>query len=156
MANVRLLPVTEAAYQAWLARLVPAYAADLQRAGHGTAEEALERARLQTAELLPQGRATPGQHIWTIADDTGLAAGILWVAAEGARPDRAFIYDIEIDADRRGQGLGTAALAALEEWAHAQGITAIGLHVFGDNEGARRLYRRLGYLETSVQMEKRL
>jgi RimJ/RimL family protein N-acetyltransferase len=56
----------------------------------------------------------------------------------------------------RGQGLGTAALAALEEWARARGITTIGLHVFGDNEGAWRLYRRLGYIETSVQMEKRL
>jgi ribosomal protein S18 acetylase RimI-like enzyme len=156
VAAVRLVPITEAAYQAWLARLIPEYATDLQRAGHGTADEALERARRQTADLLPAGRSTPGQYIWTITDSAGDPAGVLWVAVEASRRERAFIYDIEVDPSRRGQGLGTAALGALEGWARAHAITAIGLHVFGDNEGARRLYRRLGYIETSVQMEKRL
>jgi GNAT superfamily N-acetyltransferase len=156
MPAVRLVSITEAAYQRWLERLIPQYAVDLARAGHWTKEEALERARQQTAELLPAGRSTPGQYIWTITDSAGGAAGILWVAVEASRPERAFIYDIEVDPSRRGRGLGTAALAALEDWARANAIKTIGLHVFGDNEGARRLYLRQGYVETSVQMEKRL
>ena len=156
MATVTLVPIAEAAYQVWLRRLVPEYAADMARAGHWTAEEALERAQRQTAELLPEGRATPGHLIWAITDEAGAAAGILWVATETGRPGRAFIYDIEIEPGRRGEGLGTAALTALDDWARANGITTIGLQVFGDNEGAWRLYKRLGYAETSVQMEKQL
>jgi GNAT superfamily N-acetyltransferase len=156
VAAVTLKPISATAYEAWLARLVPSYAADMVRAGHWTRDEALERARRQTAELLTSGRETAGHYIWTIADESGAGAGVLWVAIQANRPERAFIYDIEVDPSRRGQGLGTAALAALDDWARANGVTTIGLHVFGDNEGARRLYRRMGYVETSVQMEKRL
>jgi RimJ/RimL family protein N-acetyltransferase len=61
-----------------------------------------------------------------------------------------------MDPAHRGAGYGTAALLALEDWCRANGFDSIGLHVFGHNEGAWRLYKRLGYTETSVQMEKRL
>ncbi len=152
----RLVPITEAAYQGWLARLIPEYAADNVRAGRWTQAEALDRAAQQTHSLLPEGRSTPGHQIWTITDDSGAGAGVLWLATDAGRPGHAFIYDIEIDPGRRGEGLGTAALTALDEWARANGVESIGLHVFGANDGARRLYLRLGYIETSVQMEERL
>jgi ribosomal protein S18 acetylase RimI-like enzyme len=148
--------MTKAAYEAWLARLIAEYAAENVRSGHWRQEEALERAERQTMDLLADGPATPGHQLWTITDESGIGAGVLWVSTATERPGYAFIYDIEIEPGRRGEGLGTAALNTLEKWARANGITVIGLHVFGHNDGARRLYRRLGYVETSVQMEKRL
>jgi ribosomal protein S18 acetylase RimI-like enzyme len=61
--------------------------------------------------------------------------------------------------DRAGgprSGFGEAALEALHAWAREQGYDRVGLHVFGNNDVARRLYLRTGYVETNVQMEKRL
>jgi len=56
----------------------------------------------------------------------------------------------------RGHGYGRAALLLLEPLARELGYDAIRLHVFGDNEVARRLYRSTGYTETDVSMLKRL
>jgi ribosomal protein S18 acetylase RimI-like enzyme len=143
------------AYLAWRARAVSEYAAEHVKSGGLTADEAPGKAEAQFVQILPAGLATPGQFLWTIRDATGTDVGILWVGTE-QRPGHAFIYDIEIVDERRGQGFGTAAMLALEDWARANEIATIGLHVFAHNTGAWQLYKRLGYIETNVQMEKRL
>jgi ribosomal protein S18 acetylase RimI-like enzyme len=61
-----------------------------------------------------------------------------------------------VDEAYRGRGYGRAAPEALEPLAISLGYGSIGLHVFGDNEVARRLYRSAGYAETDVSMLKRL
>jgi ribosomal protein S18 acetylase RimI-like enzyme len=155
MATVELIPMTDAAYAVWRDRSVREYAAEHVKSGKWTLEEAPANAEAQFAQILPAGLATTGQFLWTVRDSAGDDVGILWVGTE-RRPGHAFIYDIEIADDRRGQGFGTAAMLALEEWARANGIATIGLHVFGHNTGAWQLYKRLGYVETNVQMEKRL
>ena len=147
--------MTDAAYTTWREQRVREYAAEHVKSGNWTAEEAPAKAEAQFAEILPHGMATPGQFLWTIRDSAGGDVGILWVGTE-RRPGHAFVYDIEMAQERRGQGFGTAAMLALETWARSNGITTIGLHVFGHNTGAWQLYKRLGYVETSVQMEKRL
>ena len=53
------------------------------------------------------------------------------------------------------QGLVSGALP-LNNMARTLGYDEIGLHVFGDNEIARNLYRSAGYVETNVSMVKRL
>ncbi len=143
-------------YQAWLGRIIPDYAADHVRAGGWQPEEALRKSEEAIRAALPGGLATPGNDLWEIRDPSGATVGVLWVALMAHRPGHAFIYDIEIDESRRGQGFGAAALDALDLWARAKGITSIGLHVFGFNSVARRLYQRHGYIETDVQIEKRL
>jgi len=155
VATVELIPITDAAYTTWRERSVREYAAEHVKSGNWTAEEAPAKAEAQFAEILPDGMATLGQYLWTIRDSAGDDVGILWVGTE-RRPGHAFIYDIEMAQERRGQGFGTAAMLALETWARSNGIRTIGLHVFGHNTGAWQLYKRLGYVETSVQMEKRL
>ena len=91
-----------------------------------------------------------------LLDSDGDDVGVLWVATD-RRPGHAFIYDIEMNSEaRRGEGFGTATLLALDDWCRANGVSSIGLHVFGHNGGAWRLYKRMGYVETSVQMEKHL
>lgn len=156
MPLVHLEPISEAAYLAWRERVVADYAADQITSGRWTADDALARSLQQIDELLPSGRATPGHELWTIRDTAGADVGVLWLATQTGRPGHAFIYDIEIEKERRGQGLGRATLEALDEWARANGISSIGLHVFGHNAVARHLYRSVGYVETNVQMEKRL
>jgi ribosomal protein S18 acetylase RimI-like enzyme len=153
--DIDLVPMTEAEYEAWLDGAVAEYAAEHVRSGNWSADESIARSAEQFQALLPNGVESSDQHIWTVRDRAGDRVGILWVAT-GRRPGHAFIYDIEMAEDRRGEGFGTAALLALEEWARERGVDTIGLHVFGHNTGAWQLYRRLGYVETNVNMEKRL
>ncbi len=143
-------------YDAWVERSPAEYAAGHVAAGNWPAEGSLERARAEFRTLLPDGLETKGQELWSIRDSDGRHAGILWV---GPRPnaERAlFIWDIEVEPEARGRGIGRAALEALHAWARDHGYDRVGLHVFGANDVARRLYLRLGYLETDVAMEKRL
>lgn len=51
-----------------------------------------------------------------------------------------------LDADPRGQGIGTALIGAAETVAKRQGYSTIGLAVEPTNAAARRLYERLGYV----------
>jgi ribosomal protein S18 acetylase RimI-like enzyme len=146
--------MTPERFVTWRASSVAAYADENVTAGHWSADSALALAEAQFAELLPDGLDTQGSWLWSVVEAAGEEVGILWVARR--REGRAFIYDIEMNPARRGEGFGTAALLALEDWCRANGFSTIGLHVFGHNEGAWRLYRRLGYKATSVQMEKPL
>lgn len=141
-------------YVTWRAYSVAGYAEENVKSGRWTEDEALSKSEADFNALLPNGLDTTGHELWSVVDTAGDEAGVLWVATD-RRPGYAFIYDIEMNPDRRGGGFGTATLLALDDWCRANGISSIGLHVFGHNQGAR-LYRRLGYVETSVQMEKHL
>jgi ribosomal protein S18 acetylase RimI-like enzyme len=65
-----------------------------------------------------------------------------------------FVFDIEIDAEHRGRGLGRAAMLAAERVVADAGRSVIGLNVFGPNRRARRLYESLGYRTESMQLAK--
>jgi RimJ/RimL family protein N-acetyltransferase len=63
--------------------------------------------------------------------------------------------------DLWGRGLGRDLIAAVEAKARDAGLAALYLDVAGDNERAVRLYRRVGYRDTSaangvLRMEKTL
>lgn len=51
----------------------------------------------------------------------------------------------------RGQGVGRRLLEGAEAWARSVGVKKLCLGVFAMNEGARRLYERLGYEVEGVQ-----
>ncbi|MFF5789582.1 GNAT family N-acetyltransferase [Streptomyces sp. NPDC012693] len=52
---------------------------------------------------------------------------------------------LDVRAELRGQGIGTALIRAAEELARTRGRTAMGLGVTRDNPRAAALYARLGY-----------
>jgi aminoglycoside 6'-N-acetyltransferase len=54
----------------------------------------------------------------------------------------------------RGRGAGTALLLAAEDWARAQGAERMVLDLSSANDGALRLYERLGYEIHSFEMDK--
>lgn len=142
-------------YVTWRVYTVASYAEENVRSGRWTEDEALSKSEADFNALLPNGPDTAGHELWSVVDTAGEEIGVLWVATD-RRPGYAFIYDIEMNPDRRGGGFGTATLLALDDWCRSNAITTIGLHVFGHNQGAWRLYKRMGYVETSVQMEKQL
>ena len=154
---IRLEPLTADAWQRWTADSIPAYAADKVRVGAWPAEGAEARAAADLLSILPDGQSTPGHDFRSIVNDEGEHVGVLWfAAAEGSLRRAVFIWDILIFEAFRGRGYGRAALSALEPIVRELGYAEIGLHVFGDNEIARNLYRSAGFVETDVSMVKRL
>ena len=154
MASVTLVPMSPERYITWRAYSVASYAEENVTSGRWTEDEALDESPRRTFKRCCQMASTLpatscGQSLTRPATRQGSCG---WPPTAG--PGYAFIYDIEMDPDRRGQGFGTATLLALDNWCRANGIATIGLHVFGHNKGAWELYKRMGYVETSVQMEK--
>ena len=144
-------------WERWRAASIRGYARDMVRVGAWPAEGAEERAAVEFARLVPRGQATPGHEFWSILTDAGETVGAIWFAPEAEVGHGAgFIWDIAIDEEHQGRGYGRAALEALEPLARARGYDTIRLHVFGDNDVARHLYRSVGYEETDVSMRKRL
>ncbi len=154
---VTLEPMTGEAWARWRSGSVRSYALDKVRAGAWPADGAEERSEREFAHLLPNGLATPGHDLRSIVNDAGEIVGALWFGPiDEIGRGMCFIWDLEIHETARGRGYGRAALAALEPIAVDQGYDAIGLHVFGDNDVARGLYRSSGYIETDVSMRKNL
>ena len=154
---ISLHPMTQAELDEYLERVIPEYADEHVKAGNWQAEGALERSRQEFAELLPQGVNSPGQYIYAIHDDvSGKNIGMLWFADRSEPEKCAWIYDIVIQSEYRGNGYGAQAMRALEDKVRAVGLDKISLHVFGNNHAARHLYQKMGYAETNVLMSKNL
>lgn len=69
------------------------------------------------------------------------------------------IHDLAVLPKRRGRGLGRAMLKAIDDYAMASGCCKVTLEVREDNDGARRLYRDVGFgteILPTIFMEKSL
>ncbi|WSP38375.1 GNAT family N-acetyltransferase [Streptomyces sp. NBC_01244] len=122
-----------------------------------TPEDAYRHAAESMARSFPSGAPDPGHVVFDVVDDAGVAVGYLWIGPDRSEDAGAWwIWDILIDADKRGRGFGRRAMVLGEEYARAQGAHTLGLSAFGFSTGARGLYESLGYETTSVKMRKRL
>lgn len=157
-ASVSLRPMNQAEFDAWLPIQTRDYAKDKTRAGNWSSSEALQLAQNQMSELLSQGVNTPGHRLWVVEDTkTRTAVGSLWVNIKDHKGGpQAFIYNIEMDESKRGSGFGTATIEALEDLLRKEGVKTLLLHVFGYNTAARRLYERVGFEITNINMAKKL
>lgn len=153
-AAVRPMMATE--YDEWVVDEIASYAADLAQTSGSTLEEAHLRAEQQTRELLPDGVDTVGHHLFRVLDGIGAPVGVLWVGPHPQRRGAGWVYEIEIDESRRGEGLGRAAMLAAERITIDAGWSALGLNVFGHNPRARALYDSLGYEVAATTMTKPL
>lgn len=69
---------------------------------------------------------------------------------------QAWIYDVSVDRQWWGQGVGRALMARGEQFAGELGLSWIGLGVTVSNTRAVGFYEELGYARERVQMIKRL
>jgi GNAT superfamily N-acetyltransferase len=156
---IRLRPMRDDEWDAWRTVAVREYAEVMQRNRGLTSEQALARAAEENTSLLPGGSGTPGHHFFVAEDtDSGKRIGHLWFAARELEhgPTVAWLYDIYVEEEDRGRGIGQAMLRLIESEARSVGLRRIELNVFGDNEPAKQLYASMGYIEISRQMGKDL
>jgi len=150
--TISLRPLREDEFAAWNAAHERRYADGMVAFAGMTREAAEQKAAADAAAVLPDGLATKGTRLWTIEDD-GRVVGAVFL---GVREGGAWLYDIVVDEEERGRGVGRAAMLALEAELRALGFASVTLNVWGGNEIARSLYRALGYSEQSVWMRKTL
>lgn len=150
-----LRPMTDAEFTAWLAQAIPAYAADKVASGQWSQDVSLELSTQEHTELLPQGLATPDNHLFTIVDAESAPVGMLWFAVKTKFNARtAYVYDVSVVPERQREGHAWRAFTALEDEVRALGLSGIALHVFGHNTGAQALYAKLGYEPTNISLFK--
>jgi ribosomal protein S18 acetylase RimI-like enzyme len=143
-------------YDAWAARAIAGYAAQIAASGALGEEAAWDKARGDHERALPNGLDTPGQLIFRLLDD-GQPVGWLWLAVPyPGDPSMAWVYAVEVDEAFRGRGYGREAMLLAEAEARARGMRSVGLNVHGGNTIARSLYTSLGYDVTVQQMKKAL
>lgn len=97
-----------------------------------------------------------------IAKDGNKPVGYVWISERGyqapwdCQPDPAWVYDLRVDSEQRGKGMGKDLMLQAETWAIENNFERIGLHVFSENQGATILYTKLGYKTLDFQAKKDL
>jgi ribosomal protein S18 acetylase RimI-like enzyme len=142
---------------AYLDRAKADYVRQRVEFGGESETEAAAAADADFGELFPNGSPATGQYLYTGRDAAGERVGLLWITERERRGHAfAWIYDVQVDENRRRQGWGRALMSHAEQWARDRGLDAVTLNVFGGNTPARQLYRDLGYVEQAIQMSKSL
>ena len=155
---LELRNMTSDEFSTYMKSSVEKYAEEKQKGEGLTSEDAIKMARDSYQRLLPQGLETPGQFLYTVFEiNSNSQVGILWMAKKmnGVKP-YTFIYDIELDAENRGKGLGKELMQLVEKETLHLGCASIGLHVYGHNTAAVALYEKSGFETTSRMMKKDL
>lgn len=148
----KIRPMTETEFESWKVISKKNYAADKMRANNLTLEEAIAISEKSFNEHLSQGLKTPNHYLYVLENDQKIL-GHFWVRI---LKSKAFIFDVGIKEEFQGKGFGREIMKLGEEKAKELGATSIGLHVFGFNDRAIKLYQSLNYQTTDLAMEKKL
>jgi ribosomal protein S18 acetylase RimI-like enzyme len=150
---MQLFNLTQPEYDFWSERSIREYKKEQVRGGL-TETEAEEKSQADFKRYLPDGLNSPDQYLFTMKDNNEII-GYIWFCERGPADNRkAYLLDIIIEEQYRGKGYGKKAMLLLEEKVKYLGLKHIGLHVFGHNNRAYELYKKLGYVETNIVMEK--
>jgi ribosomal protein S18 acetylase RimI-like enzyme len=129
--------------------------ADLPAAnGGGIDVRELTEAELEEVDArLPLSRLD-GAQTYLIAWENGRPVGQAHVAWEETTLGVPEIQDVFVPPELRDQGIGQRLSQAAEELARARGYVEISISTSIANDGALRLYRRLGYREADLPPQR--
>ena len=135
-----------------VADLWVALAADQRRHGsHLLAEPNRERAREAVLRRIVTDSLL-------VATDGGDLVGFVTFEVESGVYEqdatRGLVENVFVVPERRGEGVGSALLAAAEARLRERGCGAFFLEVLAANEDARRFYREAGYEPHRIQFER--
>ena len=104
-------------------------------------------------ERLPLNRLD-GAGTYLVAWESGEPVGHAHIAWAGTRLGVAEIQDAFVVPERRGSGVGAELSLAAEQIAIEHGEAQLSVSASVANEGALRLYRRLGYTDAGVPPQR--
>lgn len=144
-------------FKVWKIESQANYAKEKEKAGLSK-EEAEAVAEKSFRELLPSEEKSEGQFLFSIIESSsGKVVGTLWWGLQKQSKDPLpWIYDIMLSEASRGKGYGRAAMEAAQASVKENGYSRLGLHVFGHNQVARKLYESMNFKPISIVMQKEL
>jgi ribosomal protein S18 acetylase RimI-like enzyme len=80
------------------------------------------------------------------AEVDGILVGLAWGRVSREVPERANLYQMWVDPEYRGRGIGRMLVDAVITWAREKDLDALELDVTISNAPAVRLYRRAGFV----------
>jgi GNAT superfamily N-acetyltransferase len=81
-------------------------------------------------------------------------AGIEPLSWKELRDTAGFVHDVVVDERARRTGVAAALMEAAIAWVRAQGVGSVMLWTAAPNDGAQRLFERLGFRRTMVEMTR--
>jgi len=96
-----------------------------------------------------------------VAERLGAVVGYVYAGLEPLswkelREMAGFIHDVVVEESSRRQGIAEKLLEAAIEWLHAQGAPRVMLWTAEQNTSAQRLFARLGFRRTMIEMTREL
>ena len=153
---IKLEEMKDHEFRQYLDFMIPDYAKDISKNYNLSIDKALEESEIMMKELFPNGLYTEGQFLYNIYDPhLNKQIGILWFDIN-KEINRAYLYHIYIKEEYRRLGYATKAIEELQKRVKELGMNSIALSVFGSNENAYRLYKKMGYSSSSTSMHKLL
>lgn len=94
-----------------------------------------------------------------VAERAGEVVGYVFAGVEPRswkelRDEAGFIHDVLVAESARGTGTGERLVEAAAEWLVARGVGSVMLWTAARNEGAQRLFERLGFRQTMIEMTR--
>ncbi|HEV7374026.1 MAG TPA: GNAT family N-acetyltransferase [Pyrinomonadaceae bacterium] len=96
-----------------------------------------------------------------VADDNGDVIGYAYAAIEcydymALRGPAGILHDVIVDPEHRGRGVGRLLLDAALEFLRSRGMPRVVLSTAERNEAAQRLFARMGFRRTMIEMTREL
>lgn len=94
-----------------------------------------------------------------VAERAGEVVGYVFAGVEPRswkelRAEAGFIHDVLVVESARGTGTGERLVEVAAEWLVARGVASVMLWTAAKNEGAQRLFERLGFRRTMIEMTR--
>lgn len=96
-----------------------------------------------------------------VAERDGAVAGYVYAGIEPRnwkelREEAGFIHDVLVEESARRLGIAEALIEAAVAWLREAGVPRVVLWTASPNDTARRLFRRLGFRDTMVEMTREI
>ena len=96
-----------------------------------------------------------------VADDNGDVIGYTYAAVEGynymaLRGPAGVLHDVIVAPEHRGKGVGRLLLDATLNFFRSRGVPRVVLSTAERNEAAQRLFARMGFRRTMIEMTREL
>jgi ribosomal protein S18 acetylase RimI-like enzyme len=143
--NIQLTQMNREDYDKFLATAIVDYADNKIKNGTWSELHALEKSKATFASLLPDQLHTKDNYLRNIEADSQKIGFIWYMIKEEEGKPCAYLYEVYIQPTYRNKGYGSEAIKLFVQDAETLGAETVWMHVFGHNEQALHLYKRLGF-----------